>query len=169
MKTPIRILGNMLAMVLVTVALTSCKKCQQPPEQPFRYLEESPWRLAESTNPKDVGKVTNTNFIILSFIQNGTGDVKRVKDNDQYDTPLYTIQWIADTGQDLLRIKYTKGIANTDAVDPDVPQPAADEGSVVDYSYSIGRELELTETRTGYYYRFVPFTGVVYPDQDCTF
>lgn len=51
----------------------------------------------------------------------------------------------------------------------DLNNPSSANGQVTEYSYTLSNELHLTETKTGYYYRFVPFLGIVHPDQVCQF
>jgi len=40
---------------------------------------------------------------------------------------------------------------------------------VVQYDYSLKTNFELTDAQKGYYYRFVEFTGIVNPDEQCVF
>jgi hypothetical protein len=134
------------------------RKCQPAETQSFTTITATPWRLAESTDPTVSASLTNFNFLIVSFNKNNTGDIKRVVDNDQYDQPVQTLVWVPDVANRILRVQYTSTGSTT----------SGDAGTF-DYQYSLGRQLEMFDSKKGYYYRYVPFKGVVDPDVLCTF
>jgi hypothetical protein len=100
--------------------------------------------------------VDNYNFLIVTFNRNFTGEIKRVVDNDQYDTPVQTLVWSPNVTSRTVRIQYTSSSGTT-----------GDNGTV-DYRYTLGRQLEMVDN-SGHYYRYVPFRAVVDPDTVCTF
>ncbi len=159
-----------IALLGVTLLTSACgKRCQAPEAATFKSVVETPWRLVESNDPQVTKELDNFNFLILQFNRNNTGDVKRVVDNDQYDSPVMTLVWVPDGTAKVMRIQYSsvsgEAFNNLDQVG------AAGEGDqgTYDYNYKLGRQLEMTEKNRGYYYRYVPFKGIVDPDNVCTF
>lgn len=151
-----------LAKYLFLVALTplACgRQCQPATEtQSFRSLVETPWRLVQSSDPQVSRNLTNFNFLILTFGRNNTGDIKRVVDNDQFETPVQTLVWVPDVASGTLRIQYTSAGSSQ----------AGDAGTF-DYRYTLNRQLEMIDIGKGYTYRYVPFRGIVDPDTVCSF
>lgn len=153
---------------LLALLLPACmdKKCQKPPEQSFKSITEAEWRLVETTDPNpNFKKLNNTTFFIFSFQKNYTGAVNNVINNDKYDTPVRTFKYNISPDENLIRVKY-------EMVAPEGEEGAApveDNTPPIDYSYELGRELELINLKSGALYRFVPFTGIVDPDNTCSF
>ena len=142
------------------------KKCQPPAAQRFRFLRETPWRLVETNNPSQAYRnLTRTTFQIWEFRVNFTGDVKKVENNDEFDTPILEFKWNVDTASRILRIRFS----TVDTGEGEEGQSTSEVVGTTDYYYELSNELNLQEVRRGYTYRFVPFQGVVDPDNDCTF
>lgn len=153
----------------IVLFLGACqKKCQQPASEKFNTISATEWRLVETTDP-DFKGLNNTTFLIFSFGKNYTGAVNKVLNNDKYDTPVFTFLYQVDPDQNLLRIQYQEVVPEPDpatgSTTPPQQPPALDP---VDYTYELGRELEMTNSN-GRYYRFVPFQGIVDPDNLCSF
>ncbi len=146
------------AVLFVTAtSTTGClQKCQQPELQSFRSVVDAQWRLVESTDPAVAGELDRFNFLIVTFGRNNSGTVHKVVDNDQYNDPVMTLQWVPEPSSKLLRIKYT------------LTEDGSDQGTF-DYKYTLNGELNLREVGTGYLFRYIPFKGVVDPDSNCTF
>lgn len=147
-----------LLLVLALPNLVACqRRCQPAAQQSFQSLVDTAWRLVQTTDPLVAPSLNNYNFLVVTFARNNTGDVKRVVDNDQYDNPVQTLVWVPSVATKTLRIQYTSAAGTT-----------GDDGTF-DYQYSLGRQLEMRLQSTGYYYRYVPFQGVVDPDVLCSF
>jgi hypothetical protein len=152
---------------LVLLGGVACqRRCQAADTTVYKSMVDAQWRLVETNDPDALKTLSNYTFLIMTFARNNTGDVKNVVDNDQYDTPVYSIVWAPDATQKLVRIQYSKitGTGNqTQAANPG-------DGGTYDYMYTLSNQLTLTETSNpGYYYRYVPFKGVVNPDTECSF
>lgn len=152
---------SLCAFVLISTAACQ-KKCQQNTQR-FKSVTETQWRLVETTDPAVVEELDNFNFLIVSFATNSTGAVQRVVDNEMFETPISTIVWVPNTKAKQIRIQYTSVPAEETTA-----QVTEGDLGTFDYSYSLGKELEMTDN-TGSYYRYVPFTGIVSPDIDCQF
>lgn len=156
------------AILLLGLALLQgCQQqCQPTPTTPFLHLEDATWRAASTTNPSLT--ITKFDFIELQFSRDFTGKVIKVVQNQEYtNPPIETFTWAVpdDTqGSGLLRIQYSTPGSGTGA-DATPPQVIATD----DYQFDLTTELDLTEQETGYTWRFVPMTGVVDPDSNCTF
>jgi len=157
--------GSLTVLVVCSLIQWGCqKKCQPPSQEAFKSFVDQEWRLVETTNPQ-IRDLTNTNFIIMTFGINFTGQVFKVVNNDRFDNPVLVFKYNVDPEQKLIRAVYS------------TPPPEGQEGetqtqsagSPTEYFYKLGRGFELTETRTGFYYRMVPFAGVVKPDEKCIF
>jgi hypothetical protein len=169
-----------LAIIFMLGALGACqKKCQAPPVEPFKTVTEQQWRLVETSDPNPQFRtLSRTNFLIMTFKRNFTGDIKRVENNDLYETPVATFKYNVDS--DLHRIRMEMMIVQaslpTDKGGGGGTEQQQSQGgqvstqsSVIDYYYDLTREFALTGTQSGFYYRFVPFSGVVDPDSKCEF
>jgi hypothetical protein len=149
--------------------LTGCqKKCQPPAVNAFKNLSETTWRAVETSNPKV--QITRFDFIELKFERDFTGSVIKVVANQEFaEQPIEVFTWAVPEntqGSGPLRIQYsTPGTDGSDGNAAAPPQVVSTE----DYYFSLGRELNLSETKTGYSWRFVPMTGIVDPDTNCTF
>ncbi len=159
-------ISTLLLSTLVLFGGVACqKRCQALDSTVYKSVVDAQWRLVESSDPDVAKNLNNYNFLLVSFARNYTGDVKRVVDNDQYDTPVYSITWVSDTNSKLVRIQYstvTGTGTQTQAANPG-------DGGTFDYMYNLSTELTMYETKRGYYYRYVAFKGVVNPDTECTF
>lgn len=142
------------------------RRCQAPSTQTFRSVTETQWRLVETTDAKLLEDLDNFNFEILQFAANSTGAINRVVNNEQFETPIATIAWVPNTQAKSMRIQYTSVPVSTGE---NTTAPKAGDLGTFDYNYKLGRDLQMQELRTGNFYRYVPFTGVVSPDIDCTF
>ncbi len=156
---------------LLTVSCQK-KRCQAPAEQPFQTIVETQWRLVETTDPHPNFKGLNqTNFFIMIFKRNYTGDFKRVENNDLYETPVATFVYNIDPEAKRIVTEITEN-AVTVSSDPSGAAPSAapsGQKSQLDFKYTLGREFTLTRVSAGFFYRFVPFTGIVDPDKQCVF
>lgn len=159
-----------LAAAFWLIAACQQRKCQAPAEQAFQTIVETQWRLVETTDPHpNFRSLNQTNFFIMTFKRNFTGDFKRVENNDLFETPVATFVYNVDPGSRRIVTEITE---NAVTVDPSAATPAAPaEGkkSVVDFKYTLSREFTLTRANSGFFYRFVPFLGVVDPDKQCVF
>lgn len=159
--------------ILISLTLSSCgqRKCQAPVEQPFQTFTETQWRLVETNDPNpEFRKLSLTNFLIMTFKLNSTGDIKRVENNDLYETPVATFIYDVDKQNRRIRAEISQSNVTLSTDNSGGKTPSDNEQkSTVDYQYSLGREFTLTGTYTGFRYRFVPFTGVVAPDKICQF
>ena len=157
MVSQMKILMIAFCAIFILVGVRCAKRCQGQPSKPITSITETEWRLAETNNSQMKVSLSTTTFPIFSFKQNYEGEVFSVINNNRPDSPDILLQYQLDPDQQILRIGFKS--------------PGQDDSQlqVIDYSYSInGYELELTEPN-GQYYRMVPFTGVVSPDDNCTF
>lgn len=151
------------------------KKCQQPATEKFKTITGQEWRLIETNDPdKGFKGLNNTTFLIWSFSKNYTGSITKVLNNDKYDTPVFTLKYQIDPEQQLIRMLMEPTDSGAGAsTDPaaggtDTQAQPATTADPVDYTYDLGRDLTLTDAH-GRYYHFVPFQGIVDPDNTCTF
>lgn len=144
------------------------KKCQIPKERQTS-VAATEWRLVETTDPDpDIqNNLSNFTFLIFRFGQDFQGDIKAVVNNTQFDTPFRTFQYEIDPQSKTLEIVYSNPTGENSGAEGQNSQQPSNEASVF-YYYSLGRQLELTSSQ-GYYYRLVPFTGILSPDDTCTF
>lgn len=157
------------ASLMLALATTACqKRCQALETTSFKSLVDAQWRLVESTDPQVINNLNNYNFTILTFNRDNTGDLKRVVDNSQYDIPVYNLLWAPNPMAHLIRIQFSTVTAPTQ---PGQQVQAANpgDGGTTDYEYYLGTQLEMYDLNKGYYYRYVPFKGVVNPDTVCSF
>ncbi len=159
MATVVKILRPWILAIFALLSMAACqRKCQPMATQSYQSLVETPWRLVQSTDPEVARNLNNYNFLVVSFNRNSTGEVKRVVDNDQYDTPVQTLVWVPNVSTKMIRVQYSSASG-----------AAPGDDGTFDYTYTLGRQLEMTDTTNGYYYRYVPFQGVVDPDVSCSF
>ena len=165
-----------LAALVFGLALFGCqqtKKCQPPAEQQFATFTETPWRLVSTTDPNpSFRQLSLFNFFIITFRRNFTGDFKRVENNEQYETPVASFTYQLDSSNKRIRAEITQNTVSAQpnpAPDGTPALPQTRPASIVDYLYTLNREFTLQGTNTGFIYRFVPFVGVVNPDQECSF
>jgi hypothetical protein len=168
-----------LVLASISFLLVACqKKCQPPETEAFKTFTATKWRLVETTDP-EFKKLNNTTFLVFEFKTDYTGQVNKVANNVQYETPvrtfIYNVELRAARGG-TLRVKYQDpaDLASEDGEEApapgDVPSLQGKAGGdVVDYEYELGRQFELTDSQRGYYYRMVPMKGIVEPDNECTF
>jgi hypothetical protein len=152
-------------------ALTGCqKRCQQMATQAFTNLSQTEWRVVKTNNPNMKG-LDNYSFITLKFNIDFTGELYNVSENRKSELPDKIFRWKADPAKRALAAAYTDP---TEESEEGTETQAGGEAVLVNYRYSLGKELNLTETKTGYTYRLVPFSeefggGIIQPDQACTF
>ncbi len=155
-----------LVLALSSFMIGCSKKCPTSKEK-ISSIASTPFRLVASTDPDPEiqNNLSNFTFLVFTFAQNFTGDVKLVLNNVQFDTPVKTFTYNIDPAPKQLLIKY----ADTTSSSGGAKSGGATGGSdPVLYSYQLGRDLEINSEQ-GAYYRFVPFTGVLNPDDTCTF
>lgn len=156
---------TLLASALILGSLAACqRRCQPAAEQAFQNLSATEWRFVESSNP-GFRELNNYNFLIMKFNDDFTGEVFTVRENRRLQTAQKVFEWNVDTNRESLTAAYsTPPVEGQEGATQSTSQP-----TIVNYSYDLGRELKLREAGTGYTYRLVPFTGVVAPDNVCTF
>lgn len=157
-----------LLCLVLWLAMPACqKKCQPPaPERPTSITQNS-WRLISTNDPslKNNNKYT---FYVISFAQDFSGDMKKVVNNREFETPVKTLKYNleTDSGKDgLIRIAYFDVSAEEGAEATASGEPT----QTTDYDYSLGKNLVLDAKKSGYSYEFVPYVGIVDPDNNCTF
>jgi len=156
---------QLIILAPLALMMVGCmKKCQVPTEKQTS-VSATEWRMVESTDPDpDIqDNLSKFTFFIFRFGQDFQGDVKAVINNTQYDNPVRTFTFDVDTNSKTLLIKYAfpQGSESSSQGNSEGDKPVA-------YSYSLGRQLELVG-QNGSYYRFVPFTGILSPDDTCSF
>jgi hypothetical protein len=158
---------GMLSLILFA---TGCqKKCQQPAQQAFTSITQAQWRLVSTTDPKVSPNLTNFTFLIWSFSNNFTGQIVKVINNEQYNNPVFTFQFNVDPSANVILIDYqTPGQPTTNAQGQQTAGSPTDNGTF-QYSYNLTASLDLYDSTEGYSYHFVPFQGIVNPDESCTF
>lgn len=163
MRLQLRISAYFALMALV-VFLPACqKKCQQNTERLTTFVDKE-FRLVQTNDPQISKDLTNTNFLIFSFKIDYTGQISRVEDNSRYNNPAKLMRYNVDPERKLIRVQYYDPPAeNSNSA---VGDPV---GGVHTYTYSLSNEFVLREIGSSYGYRFVPFQGVVRPDDQCTF
>lgn len=143
----------------LTQSLGCGAKCQQPPSQPYTTITATDWRLVTTNNPQPQYKnISNTSTIILTFRANFQGEVDSLQDNNRQPALglTYSVQ-NSNSSSGQVKVSYFP-----------LSDPSQGNGSTT-YNYTLNTELDLVETGTGYTYRFVPFQGIVLPDQVCSF
>jgi hypothetical protein len=158
------------------------KKCQAPPSNPFTTFTGTDWRLIDTTKPGMANQVDKFNTVILSFTTNFEGGLKTLVNNNESESAVCSLKYNVQSsgGSGRLTIQYrdpstgqnaqgqpgssgTSGNGQTTAgTCPEPPNP-------IDYTYNLSNSLTLTEVNTGYTYNYVPFQGIVNPDDNCTF
>lgn len=150
---------------LSTLLVLGCQANCQPSSGPLGSLTEKEYRLVETSDPT-VKNLTNTNFVTMIFHNNYTGEVHKVQDNNRFNNPALVFSFNIDPEQKKIKIQYT------------TPQQEGQDGAKTGgepvgnpktYNYTLGSELKLVDATSGFSYRFVPFEGIVKPDQKCTF
>ena len=161
-------MGSMVFIMFTSlVMVVGCgAKCQPPVTTPFTTFIDQEWRVVESSNPQVAKDLSNVNFITMTFKINFTGAVNKVENNDKLNQAALTFIYNVDVDQKLIKLQYSSTAAASQDGSAGAVTPV---GSVVTYHYELKTDFKLTEQGTGYTYRMVPFTGVVRPDQKCTF
>lgn len=173
MNTQLRLSKDLISLkiglLLVGMALSvgCAKKCPIPLERQTS-VAGTPWRLVSTSDPEFSGDLNNFSFVVFTFNQDFKGDVKVVINNTQYDSPVRTFVWNVDPNQRVIRIQYAFPSGGDNQNNNSNTNSGSSGENVIDYSYRLGRTLELISTQ-GYNYRFVPFTGILSPDDTCTF
>jgi hypothetical protein len=146
----------------------SCQQLCQPPGGPFTTFTGQQWRLVSTTNPS-ITNLSNTDFEMIQFNVDFTGQINRVQDNQEITTPLYTFQYNVDPTSNTLKVQYTIPSGGGDGGTGSSSNLGNSSGGIVTYTYQLGTNFVLTEQTTGFTYTFVPFQGVVLPDESCSF
>jgi hypothetical protein len=168
-KYLIRLKIGLLLLGMAWWVIGCAKKCPIPTERQTS-VSGTAWRLVETNDPDFAGDLNNFSFAVFTFKQDFKGDVKVVINNTQYDSPVRTFVYNIDPNQRVIRIQYAFP-SGADAQDGSSGSDSGSDSSgdnILDYYYSLGRTLELTSSQ-GFSYRFVPFTGILSPDDTCTF
>lgn len=154
----------LFSLLSLVVWLPACqKKCQQNTQRLTTFVDQE-FRLVQTNDPKISKDLTNTNFLIFSFKIDYTGAVSRVEDNSRYNNPTSLIRYNVDPAQKLIKVIYYN------PPEEGSTSPLGEQiGKEHIYQYQLGTEFLLREVGTPYGYRFVPFQGVVRPDDQCTF
>jgi hypothetical protein len=146
--------------------------CQPPAQTPFTSITGTPWRLVSTTDPT-VTTLNRFTFTILTFAVAFTGTVQKVVNNQEYDTPILTFIWNIQTNNSTsgqISVQFSTVPDNSNGNNSgSQPAQQPQTGPVVTYNYTLNNELHLTDTTMGYYYRYIPFVGIVDPDSTCTF
>lgn len=151
------------ALLSMVVWLPACqKKCQQNTERLTTFVDKE-FRLVQTNDPKISKDLTNTNFLIFSFKIDYTGAISRVEDNSRYNNPTSLIRYNVDPERKLIKVRYYNPPTEEGA------QVGEQIGNEHTYQYQLSTEMTLREIGTSYGYRFVPFQGVVRPDEQCSF
>ncbi len=154
------LLGRLALIAGLSLTGAACqRRCQLPETMAFKSMVDTQWRLVSTTDPAFASKLDNFNFLIVTFNRNNTGDVKLVVDNTPYEQAAETLVWSPNPQSQMVRIQYTSGGTQVQA---------GDQGTF-DYYYTLTNELQMYESKKGYFYRYVPYKGIVNPDTLCAF
>lgn len=160
-------------LVIVSLLLVNCgKKCQTNTNS-VKSLSEAGvrWRMID-TNDKsaELRKLNNYNFTVWSFDNAFRGQVIAVRNNEEFSqNPLCTLTYLPERDQKRMAVEFKS--TSTQAADPGGAGttsgcPVSGRGT---FDYSIGKNLRVTNVKTGVYYNFVQYLGIVEPDKACTF
>ncbi len=162
----LRAMAAIAFLVSLALAAGCQKKCQQAAPTPFQHLRDTPWRLVETNNPSSQYKnLSRHTFIIMDFTIDFKGDVKKVVNNDQFDTPILTFDYNISPDDHQLVIRYS---ASGDSGGQQSQSSTIGAGTT-NYQYALSTDLQLVDQKKGYFYRYVPFQGVVDPESTCAF
>jgi hypothetical protein len=162
MTTAVKIRSLPLLILVILLSQGCTKKCQQPPTEKFKTFTGQQWRLVETTDQDPAFKsLSNTTFLIWEFGKDYTGKINKVLNNKLYDTPIVQFEYNVDPDNNMVAINFS-ATGSTQSSTQQSP-----DGIV--YSYDLGRDFNLTNGKTGASYRFVPFQGIVDPDNQCEF
>lgn len=151
---------------------TACdKKCQAPPEKPLTTFIGLEWRLVSTTDPGATKNLSRFTFLILIFKLEFEGEIYKVENNKRFDSPVgffkFNVQSEGRSGS-----LFTVDIAPPppdDGSGANTSTTTSQSKTVKRYEYEWGNRLNITESKTGYEYEYVPFTGIIDPDSTCTF
>lgn len=153
------------ALLALTLLLVGCQKKCQPEGEALRTFVDQEFRLVSSTDPQ-VKDLTNTNFQIMVFKVDFKGQIFRVENNTKYDSPAALFAYNVDPKKQILQIQYYKPPTEEAPGDGTFGDKI---GAVHTYRYELGKDFRLKEEGTPNSYRYVRFTGVVRPDEVCSF
>ncbi|MFM8315597.1 MAG: hypothetical protein ACKOA8_15050 [Deltaproteobacteria bacterium] len=156
-----------LGLALISQLMGCLKMCPTSKERQTS-VAATPWRLVETTDPELQEDLNNFSFLVFTFNQNFSGDIKAVVNNTQYDNPIRTFKYNIDPRGNLMRIQFAFAPGEDGGGAQSDSGAASGGDQVVEYSYKLGRSLELWR-QDGVYYRLVPFTGILSPDETCSF
>ena len=164
----VKTLGSLMALILLVGTVACQKKCQ-PTGQPLTGLTGTDFRLIDTNDPQ-FKTLTQTNFIIMNFDDRYKGNVYRVENNEKYDNPALTFEYNVDPTRKEIRLQYYKPAqAAASGGGQAAATPGDAVGGVKSYTYHLGTGFEMHDENSTNYYRFVPFQGIVKPDDICTF
>jgi hypothetical protein len=160
---------KVLAVLSGLLWFSACAVNCQPAGAPLTTITNQQFRLISSSDPT-LQNVTNTNFITITFSANYTGQVQKVQNNNLFNNPALVFSYNIDPNSNTLKIQYSTpptndqsgGGSSSDSGGTQVGPPKT-------YNYTLNTGLTLTDTTSGYVYQWVPFQGIVLPDQQCTF
>lgn len=147
----------------------ACQRQCQPPGEVFTTISATPWRLVSTNNP-DFKNNNRFTFIIMEFGKDFSGSVKKVVNNREFETPVSLVKYNVETESGrsgTLRIAYSEVAGGGEDLGGEAT--AGEVTEITDYTYQVGRKLNLTEVKAGYTYEFVPYVGIVDPDSNCSF
>jgi len=171
MNTSKRIVALFLLFPL-WFCLPACqRRCQQAAAERPTSITANPWRLVSTNDPslKNNNKYT---FYVISFAQDFSGDMKKVVNNREFETPVKTLKYNLETDNGrsgFMRVAYYDLSAGGGEDLGEEVQASSSPSQTTDYEYSLGTNLTLSATKSGYSYEFVPYIGIVDPDNNCTF
>ena len=172
MSTAIRqfIAKFLLLLVGLTFATGCQQRCQPQSEQVPTTLSETSWRLVETNDPQILNSdpaLDRFNFLIINFSRNFSGNIQRVVFNDLFEAPVLTFNW-NPVERNRMLVRFQTAV-NEDFDSFGGGSTAQDLG-VSDFSYEFdANNFQMSDRESGVFYRYVPFTGVVDPDSQCTF
>lgn len=159
--------SHWVLLALCLMLLTHCgKKCQTNTNS-VSVLSGARWRMVES-NDKNANyrKMNNYTTDIWSFDNQFRGQVIALVNNEEFNqTPKCTMLYKPADGQ--VAIQFSS--SSTQGEDGSTTSSGCPMSGTIVFDYSLGRELRLTNIKTGTYYRFVQYLGIVEPDKVCTF
>ena len=161
--------GLWVLLAFSATLLANCgKKCQTNSNSVKSLAENSVrWRMVES-NDKNANfrKMNNYTTDIWSFDNQFRGQVIALVNNEEFNqTAKCTMLYKPADGQ--VAIQFSS--STSDGVDGTTTSSGCPMTGTIVFDYTLGKELRLTNIKTGSYYRFVQYLGIVEPDKVCTF
>lgn len=155
----------LLLLATLWVFLPACQRRCQPGGERQESITATPWRLVRTNNP-DIKNNNKYTFVVFAFTEDFGGQVTKVVNNREFEEPVRVFRYNIETDgrSGFLRIAYSEVASGNEG-----GNQAGQVVETTDYTYKLGRDLVLTEVRTNFYYEFVPYIGIVGPDNACEF